>query len=122
MFDFEKLDVYRQLREQNVRVLQYLETAQNLDPYISEQLRRASWNAVLNLAEGTGRMTKADKKHYLTIARSSVFEVVAIFQGILDMGKIDRERFDALYNGFEEVSKMLLGMIRSYTEIPANAT
>ena len=121
MFDFEKLDVYRQLREQNVRVLQYLDSASNLDPYISDQLRRATWSAVLNLAEGTGRMTKVDKKHYLTIARSSVFETVAIFQGILDLKKIDRDQYETIYQGFEEVSKMLLGMIRSYTETPANA-
>jgi four helix bundle protein len=33
----------------------------NIDPYIRNQLKRASISAVINIAEGSGKFSKADK-------------------------------------------------------------
>ena len=60
-------------------------------------------------------MTNIDKKHYLTIARASVFESVAILETVKDLGLIDETSFKEFYDGYEQISKMLLGMIRSYS-------
>jgi four helix bundle protein len=116
MFDFEKLDVYQVVKEQNLKVLAILKVNKDIDPYLLEQWKRASLSILLNLAEGTGRMTDQDKKHYLTIARSSVYESVAILDLLKAMKSIDDVTFTELYDGYEKSSKMLLGMYRSYSK------
>ena len=116
MFDFEKLDVYQVVKDQNLKVLNILKTVKGMDPYLMEQWKRASLGILLNLAEGTGRMTDQDKKHYLTIARSSVYESVAIIDLLKSMKTLDEAIFTELYDGYEKSSKMLLGMYRSYTK------
>jgi len=69
MFDFEKLDLYTELKQLNLMVYQTIRDLQGLDNYVIDQWKRASLSSVLNLAEGTGRMTPADKRHYYTLAR-----------------------------------------------------
>jgi four helix bundle protein len=113
MFDFEKLDLYQELKKLNLMVFQTIKDLKELDPFIIDQWKRASLSSVLNLAEGTGRMTSADKKHFYTIARGSVFECVAILDLVHRLGHIDEPLFDVFYAGYEKVSKMLLGMYRS---------
>ncbi len=116
MFDFEKLDVYQVVRDQNLKVMNILNVNKAMDPYLMEQWKRASLNILLNLAEGTGRMTDTDKMHFLTIARTSVFESVAILDLLKSMNVIDEPTFQELYDGYEKSSKMLLGMYRSHTK------
>ena len=116
MFDFEKLDVYQVVKDQNLKVLNILKVNKDMDPYLMDQWKHASLGILLNLAEGTGRMTDADKMHYLTVARTSVFESVAILDLLKSMNEIDETTFQELYNGYEKSSKMLLGMYRSHTK------
>ena len=116
MFDFEKLDVYQVVKDQNLKVLKILRENKEMDPYLMEEWKRASLSILLNLAEGTGRMTDADKVHYLTIARTSVFESVAIIDLLKSMNVLDEVTFQELYNGYEKSSKMLLGMYRSHVK------
>jgi four helix bundle protein len=85
----------------------------DIDPYVIDQWKRASLSSVLNLAEGTGRMTPADKKHYYTLARGSIFECAAILELVFALGGLTKEEFEELYDGYEKASKMLLGMYRS---------
>ena len=114
MFDFEKLDVYQVVKDQNLKVLNILNTNQQIDSYLTEQWKHASLSILLNLVEGTGRMTEADKVHYLTLARTSVFESVAIIDLMKSMNVLDELTFQELYSGYEKSSKMLLGMYRSH--------
>ena len=116
MFDFEKLDVYQITKEQNVRVLMFLRNLQDVDPYLLDQWKRASLSSLLNLAEGTGRMTDMDKRHFLTISRGSIFESVAILDLLKSLDFIAEKDYEELYNKYEQISKMLLGMFRSYSK------
>ncbi len=113
MFDFEKLDLYQELKKLNLSVYLKIGKLEDVDAYIIDQWKRASLSMVLNLAEGTGRMTAADKRHYYTLSRGSVFESVAILELIFGLGHITKEEFDNFYAGYETASKMLLGMYRS---------
>jgi four helix bundle protein len=112
MFDFEKLEVYDHLRTLNnqmfIKVLPQIK-----DQYLHDQLKRAQMSTLLSLAEGTGHMTRLDKKQFYTVARSSLFEVVAILQVLLDLKQIDSDIYNSIYSDCEKGSKMLLGMIRS---------
>jgi four helix bundle protein len=114
MFDFEKLDIYQVLRDLNYKVFSYLNADTKVDPYVKDLWKKASQSSVLNLAEGTGRMTNSDKKHYLTISRGSIFECVALMQQVFDQDQIEPKLYEELYEKYEQASKMLLGMFRSY--------
>ena len=113
MFDFEKLDVYQLTHTQNVTVLKMLYEMKNLDRDIHDQWKRASMSSLLNLAEGVGRMTPADKKHFITVSRGSIFECVAILLTVRDLGVISKEESEKLYATYEQISKMLLGLFRN---------
>ncbi|MBN1415661.1 MAG: four helix bundle protein [Bacteroidales bacterium] len=116
MFDFEKLDLYQVIREQNNKVLRFILEHGDLDSFIRKQWKKASIDIVLNLAEGTGRMVNTEKRVYITTARGSVFAAVAILDIVHQLGLIDDETYQDFYDGYEKISKMLLGMIRSYSQ------
>jgi four helix bundle protein len=116
MFDFEKLDLFQIVKKQNLKVLSVLKTNHEIDPYLMDQLKKASLSILFNLAEGAGHMTDQDKKHYFTIARGSVYESVAILSLLNDLQVISKADFAELYEGYESCSKMLLAMYRSYSK------
>jgi four helix bundle protein len=47
---------------------------------LRDQLDRASVSIVLNIAEGAGRRTPADKAHFFTMARGSATECAAVIE------------------------------------------
>ncbi|MBK7094019.1 MAG: four helix bundle protein [Saprospiraceae bacterium] len=116
MFDFEKLEVYNKIREMNKELLPWILKNQNKDNYLCDQLKRASLSAMLNLSEGAGRMSVQDKKQFYIRARASIFESVSILHVLSDLEIMDDNYFNLLYDRFEEISKMLLGMIRNVSE------
>lgn len=68
---------------------------------------------VINIAEGGGKFSPADKRNFYTIARGSVYESVSLFEIIKDEGYIDEKEHLAYYEKLEIISKMLLGLINS---------
>ena len=116
MFDFEKLDVYKKAKKFNKSITIFLSKSK-VDKVTKDQLRRASFSIMLNIAEGSGRFTKPDKRHYYVIARGSVFECVAIFDYLKDMGLISDTIFKDYYSFLEEISKMLFAMIKGLKKI-----
>ncbi|GAB4448692.1 MAG: hypothetical protein Fur0028_03790 [Bacteroidales bacterium] len=116
MFDFEKLDVYQVVKEQNNKVLTFLKGNNQIDQLLADHWKKASLNSVLNLAEGTGRKNTNEKKDFLTAARGNIFESTTILQIIKDLGHIDETTYMEYYEGYEKASKMLLGMFRSYNK------
>jgi four helix bundle protein len=112
MFDFEKLIVYQKAKAFNSNTRSYLRSAK-LDPSTTDQLRRASLSIVLNIAEGSGRFSKPDRKNFFTISRSSVFECVAIYDVLKDEYLITNEEYEQFYSLAEELSRILLSMIKN---------
>jgi four helix bundle protein len=113
MFDFEKLLVYNKAKVFNKEILLLIRSRKNVDSYIRDQIRRASISAVINIAEGSGKFSKADKRNFYTIARGSIYECVSLLELIKEDGLIDSKEFDYLYSKCDELSKMLLGLINS---------
>ena len=112
MFDFEKLDIYRKAKTFNAEVRRYI-SGSKLDPTTKDQLRRAAFSIVLNIAEGSGRFSKPDRRNFFIIARSSIFECVAILDVLRDEKIVDDNRYRDFYESAEEISKMLFSMIRN---------
>jgi len=113
MFDFEKLDVYKKAKDLNKKILKFLKNNKVIDSYVRDQLRRASISMVINIAEGSGKFSKADKRNFYTTSRGSVYECISLLEIILEEGQISQSEFQEFYNDFEEISKMLLSLINS---------
>ncbi len=115
MFDFEKLVVYGKAKLFNRSVALFLDSSK-ADNTTRDQLRRASFSIMLNIAEGSGRFTNPDKRRFYVIARGSAFECVAIFDYLKDLKKISESEFNQYYSLLEEISKMLFSLIRSLSK------
>lgn len=113
MFDFEYLKVYQVTRLLNKELLQLLQQYAILDPWLKNQLKRASISIMLNLAEGSGRATKKGRMHFYTIARSSLLECVALLDVLLDLDTLNEQQYRELYKKCEHLSKMILHLIRA---------
>lgn len=111
MFDFEKLSVYTKAKNFNLKVNFFLKDS-DVDRTTIYQLRRASLSIMLNIAEGSGRNSKADKRHFYVMSRGSAFECVAIFDFLREIQVITGERYADLYNLLDELSRMLYAMIK----------
>ena len=112
MFDFEKLAIYAKAKAFNSEVWKFL-NSKKIHSSTKDQLRRASFSIVLNIAEGSGRFSKPDRKNFYVISRSSVFECIAIFDVLRDEKFIDDESFNLFYGQGEEISKILFRMIQN---------
>ena len=112
MFDFEKLDIYKTAKKYYAENL-LLIRKNNLDRVIENQLSRAALSVVLNLAEGSGRFSKADRAHFYVISRSSIFECTAIIDILKSEKMITEESYLKIYNMAEDLSRVLLTMIRN---------
>ena len=112
MFDFERLIVYRKTLQLVKQDLSFLALQKDVDDVLADQLKRAVTSILFSLAEGTGRESSADKRRFYTMARSSAYESAAILQVILQTQKIESEDYSTFYGLLEEISKMLLALIR----------
>ncbi len=115
MFDFEKLIVYQKAKEINREIYQSICSDKTIDRAIINQLRRASLSIPLNIAEGTSRYSKADRRNFYVIARGSAFECVAILDILKDEKNISGEKYIHLYRKTEELSRILFSMIKTLT-------
>ena len=111
MFDFEKLDVYKKAKQFNKSITLFLAQT-NVDKVTHDQLRRASFSIMLNIAEGAGRFTNKDKRNFYVISRGSAFECVAILDYLCDIDQIFEADYDKYYQFLEEISKMLFSLIK----------
>jgi four helix bundle protein len=68
-------------------------------------------SAVLNIAEGSGKFSRPDRRSFYVISRASVFECVAIIDLLVDQNKITDFQSENLINLADELSRMLYKMI-----------
>ena len=111
MFDFQKLEVYRKAMHfcKSVSALLHSEI---IDKVTRDQLRRASFSIMLNIAEGSSRFSNKDRKNFLVIARGSAFECAAIMDYLAEMKELTQEEYNHYVNSLDELSRMLFGLIR----------
>ena len=72
------LEVYQRAVEWAERIETLCESVSKGNHHLTDQLRRAALSISLNIAEGSGRWHKGDKKQFYLIARGSAYECVPI--------------------------------------------
>jgi four helix bundle protein len=78
VLDHERLDVYAIALDFLVFANEVIERLPRGRGHLADQLTRASTSIVLNLAEGAGKVSKADKRRYYLTARGSATESAAL--------------------------------------------
>ena len=111
MFDFCKLDVYQKAKAFCI-LIHKLISNRNFDRTTNDQLRRASFSIMLNIAEGSSRFSNKDRKNFMVVARGSTFECAAIIEYLNEVAEISKESYSIYLENLEEISKMLFGLIR----------
>jgi four helix bundle protein len=112
MFPFQELVVYQKSKTfhlANKKMLHVLKP----EKYVNDQLGRASYSIVLNIAEGSAKTSHADRRNYFTTARGSTFECVAVLDLLKDEQLIDEETYTIQVSLAGEISKLLYTMIKN---------
>lgn len=113
MFDFEKLIAYQKARSIN-KSIQKLLIERKINIFLRDQLYRASISMVINIAEGTGKLSKNDRKNFYVISRWSVFECASLLEMLFDENIINNDELNLLKSELEEVSRLLSWLINSF--------
>jgi four helix bundle protein len=111
MFDFCKLDVYQKAKTFCILMNKSISSG-NFDRTTNDQLRRASFSIMLNIAEGSSRFSNKDRKNFMVIARGSAFESAAILEYLYEINSIQEEEYKNQINDLEEISRMLFSLIQ----------
>ena len=113
-FDHEKLDVYRE------SIVFCSWVGDLLSEIISkaaakDQLNRASTSLPLNIAQGNGKFSDADRSRFLEIARGSALECAACLDVLVARRLIAAERIVPAKEQLARIVKMLMGMLKRFS-------
>jgi four helix bundle protein len=116
ILDHERLDVYRLALDFLVFAHQIIETLPRGRSHLSDQLTRASTSIVLNLAEGAGKHSKADKRRYYVSARGSATESAALLDVLWRLALLDEAGHKSGKEMLVRVVSMLIKLAQSLEE------
>ena len=112
IFDHEKLQVYQAA----IQFVGWSETILQKAPKslaVSGQLERAATSIPLNIAEGNGKFTAADRCKFFDIARGSALECAACLDVLLARKQISEQEVQAGKAILTGIVAMLVGLIKT---------
>jgi four helix bundle protein len=112
-FAFEKLHVYQKAIDFANAVCTLTREFPRGYFFLADQLNRAALSIAANIAEGNGRFTRAERKHFFGIARGSVQECVPLLELAARQGLLAADRHQQLKAALEEIARMLSGLINA---------
>jgi len=80
-----------------------------------DQLDRASTSLPLNIAEGNGKFSDADRSRFLEIARGSALECAACLDVLVARKLIATERIVPAKERLVRIVNMLMGMLKRFS-------
>ncbi len=81
--------------------------------WLADQARRAAGSVPLNIAEGLGRPSRAERRRFFEIAIGSTHELAACLEVGHRLGLLAEPRFRALWDACDHVTRMLGKFIAS---------
>jgi len=84
---------------------------------LTNQFTRAAVSITSNIAEGFGRATSKDKRHFYVIAKGSLLELRNRAMIAKDLGYLDLEHFTQFEQDAVEVIRLISGITRSAHDV-----
>src|SRR3954447_16340771 len=113
-FDHEKLDVYREAINFCGWVGEFLFSIP-AKAAAKDQLDRASTSVPLNIAEGNGKFSNADRSRFLEMARGSALECAAALDVLVTRKLATSEQIVAGKEHLVSIVKMLFGLLKRFS-------
>ena len=113
-FDHEKLEVYQ-------RALAFCGWAGDLineiagKAAVKDQLDRASTSIPLNIAEGNGKFSNADRSRFLEMARGSALECSGALDVLVARKQTSTDRIADGKEQLVSIVKMLMGLLKRFS-------
>ena len=113
---YHRLDVYQKAYQLALEVHRISLGFPKLEQYgLAQQLRASSKSIPVNLAEGMGKQeSPAEVKRFVRIAIGSCDETRVWLEFARDLGYLDVLQQKALEERYQEVGRMLQGLIKHY--------
>ena len=109
---FKDLDCWKKGRELRITISSLVKKFPPEEKYqLGSQMIRSSRSVTNNMAEGYGRFTYTDTRHFFIQARGSVAETIDHLVIALDENYISKEDFSVLELMCESVFKLINGYI-----------
>lgn len=86
------------------------------------QIRRAAVSIASNIAEGYGRLTDTQFRHFLGNARGSLYEMQTQIELAADLGYLDKEGKNQLMEQGSEVARLINGLLASLRSAANNSS
>ncbi len=113
---FEQLEVFQRAYKISLDIHRASLQFPKVEQYgLAEQMRRSSKGVCANIAEGFGRQSqsKAEFQRFLRMSMGSADEMRVWTRYCLDLGYVDAGTWERWRDEYEEIAKMLQGLIRS---------
>ena len=111
--NYKNLDVWKESRK--LVSLIYILTKEFPDDEkfgLTSQIKRASISIPSNIAEGLGRQTKKETRQFCFIAKGSLYEVETQIYLAIDLGFVQEEQLENVFNQITSVRKLIIGFIK----------
>jgi four helix bundle protein len=108
----EDLDVYQAAIEFLAIAALVVEEIPRGYSFLNDQLKRAALSVPLNIAEGYGKRSQADRARYYDIARGSAHECAAILDAVKVLRLADGDRLGRGKQLLSRVVSMLVKMAK----------
>jgi four helix bundle protein len=112
-FDHERLDVYKVALDFIATVSDIIEFLPKGRAYLADQLNRASTSIVLNIAEGAGEFSAADKARFYRMACRSATESAAILDVCRKLSIVNDNAYNPGREQLLRIVSMLVRLCRS---------
>ena len=110
----KRLEVWKLSIQLVKNIYQFTESFPGKEIYLlSNQLRRASISISSNIAEGSSRSSRLERKRFFEIAGSSLVEIDTQIEISLMLNYLRKEEISVFENNFIRLFKMLSSLIKS---------
>lgn len=115
IYSFEKLDVWQLSRVLVKEIYSVTEKFPEKEKFgLVNQIRRAAVSVSSNLAEGSGRISRKDKAHFVQLAYGSLMEVLCQLIISSDLEYITDAHLSELRSRIQEISNKLNALRNSF--------
>lgn len=114
-FGFKNLLVWQKAIGYSIKVLKLTAVIRKGKGYfrLVEQVESSADSVPSNIAEGKGRFSKKEFKHFLYISRGSLYESVSQLNALNGVGLVSDSELEDLEKDAFEIASMLKGLINS---------